>query len=212
MDNRGFYIAAAIFLAAVGLFYLFDARKSTPSTASSPRPAAVVNLDAASVSEIDIRASGKLLTVSKSGSDWRYAVCPADHSGCPSSPADAILSIRLLQAILQLTPTKTIFGAPEGLPAYGLVTATGGEIDLKTQAGRSVVILVGGHAPDNASVYLRLSDSNDIQAVPASAIQGPILGVVDSPPVPQPSPSPAAAASPSASPTATPIGPVGPSP
>ena len=212
MNNRGAYIAVAIFLVAAGFFYFFEARKQPAGTTSSPRPAPLISIDAASVSEIDVKANGKLLTVTKSGSSWRYSVCPADKAGCPSNPADEIQSVRLLAAILQLTPTKTIFGAPEGLPAYGLATATGGEIDLNTSAGRSVVVLVGSRAPDNASLYVRLSDSNDIQAVAASAIETPILGAVEAPPVPPPSPSPSATGGKSPAPTATPIGPGAPSP
>jgi hypothetical protein len=212
MNNRGFYIVAAIFLAAVGLFYFFDARKPPPSVSSSPRAGPLVNINAATVSEIDIKANGKVLTVTRSGADWRYSVCGADQAACPSKLADSVRSIQLLQAILQLSPSKTIFGAPEGLPAYGLATASGGEIDLKTPSGRSVVILVGARAPDNVSVYIRLADSNDIQAVPASAIQAPIIGAIDAPPVPLPSPSPSAAAGGSGSPNASPGGPGAPSP
>jgi hypothetical protein len=212
MDNRRFYLVAAIFLAALGLFYFFDIRKPPPSTAGSPRPGPLLSIDAATVSEIDVKANGRVLTVSRSGSDWRYSVCGADQPGCPSQPASSVASIQLLQAILQVTPSKSIFGAPEGLPAYGLATATGGEIDLKTPSGRSVALLVGAKAPDSVSVYVRLADSNDIQVVPVASIQTPILGAIDAPPVLRPSPSPSAAAGTSASPSAGPIGPGAPSP
>ena len=212
MNNRGFYIVAAIFLAALGLFYFFDVRKPPPTSSSSPRPGPLISIDAATVSEIDVKANSKVLTVTRSGSEWRYSVCPADHPGCPTQLASSIRSILLLQAILQLSPSKTIFGAPEGLPAYGLATATGGEIDLKTPAGRNVVVLVGAKAPDSVSIYVRLTDSNDIQAVPLSAIETPILGAVDAPPVPVPSPSPSARASISPTPSAGAIAPGAPSP
>jgi|ERR1700682_3973297 len=212
MNNRGLYIVAAIFLAAVGLFYFFDLRKPPPSAATSPRPGPLVSIDPAAVNEIDIKANGKVLTVTRSASEWRYSVCPADQPGCPSKSASSARSVLLLQAILQLSPTKTIFGAPEGLPAYGLATATGGEIDLKTPSGRSVALLVGAKAPDSVSIYVRLADSNDIQAIPLAAIQTSILGAIDAPPVPLPSPSPSAAASPSTSPRASPIGPGAPPP
>jgi hypothetical protein len=212
MNNRGFYVVAAIFLAALGLFYFFDVRKPPPGTTTSPRPGPLINIDAATVSEIDIKANGKVLTVTRSASEWRYSVCPADQPGCPSQPASTTRSVQLLQAILQLSPSKTIFGAPAGLPAYGLASATGGEIDLKTPSGRSVALLVGAKAPDSVSLYVRLADSNDIQAVPVAALQTPILGAIDAPPVPLPSPSPSAAAGTPATPSAGPIGPGAPSP
>jgi Domain of unknown function (DUF4340) len=212
MNNRGFYLVAAIFLAAVGLYYFFDVRKPPPSTATSPRPGPLVNIDAATVSEIDIKANAKVLMVSRNGAEWRYSVCPAAQPGCPSQPASSTRSVQLLQAILQLSPSKTIFGAPEGLPAYGLASASGGEIDLKTPSGRTVSVLVGANAPDGVSVYVRLADSNDVQAVPLASIQTPILGAIDAPPVPLPTPSPSAAPGTPASPSAGPIGPGAPSP
>jgi hypothetical protein len=189
MNSRGFYIAAAILLAAIGLFYFFDVRKPPPDVGASPQPSPIVSVDPAVVTEIDVKSGGKVLTVTRHGSDWRYSVCPTDQASCPSSPADTVRSVQLLVVVLQLRPTKTVFGAPEGLPAYGLATGTGGEIDLKTPS-RSITMLVGATAPGNAGMYVRLSDSNDIQVVPLSTMKTQLLGAIANPPAPVPSPSP----------------------
>ncbi len=211
MNGRGFYIAAAILLAAVGLFYFFDLRKPSPNTAASPQPSPIVGIDAASVTEIDIKSGGKVLMVTRSGSDWRYSVCPADQVACASNPADTVRSVQLLVVILQLRPTKTVFGAPAGLPAYGLATGTGGEVTLKSP-GRSVTLLAGAAAPGSAGIYVRLSDSNDIQVVPLSTMQTQVLGAVATPPVPVPSPSPMASSGTPPSPSGGVVGPGPPSP
>ena len=211
MNSRGLYIAAAILLAAVGLFYFFDLRKPPSNTAASPQPSPIISIDAASVTEIDIKSGGKVLTVTRSGNDWRYSVCPAEQVTCASNPADTVRSVQLLVVILQLRPTKTVFGAPAGLPAYGLTTGTGGEVTLKSP-GRSVTLLAGATAPGNAGIYVRLSDSNDIQVVPLSSMQTQVLGAISTPPVPVPSPSPGASSGTSPSPSAGVVGPGAPSP
>jgi hypothetical protein len=198
MNSRGFYIAAAILLAAVGLFYFFDLRQPPPNVASSPQPSPIVTIDAASVTEIDVKSGGKTLTVTRTGNDWRYSLCPSDQAACASKPADTVRSVQLLVAILQLRPLKTVFGAPEGLPAYGLATGTGGEVAVKSPT-RSITLLVGAQAPGNAGYYVRLADANDIQVVPLSTMKTQVLGAVSTPPEPVPSPSPGA--SPSASPS-----------
>jgi hypothetical protein len=211
MNSRGFYIAAALLLAAIGLFYFFDLRKPAPSVTASPKASPIVTIDPASVTEIDVKSAGKVLTVTRSGNEWRYSVCPADQATCASHPADTVRSVQLLVVILQLRPIKTVFGAPEGLPAYGLATGTGGEVTLKSP-GRSVTLLVGATAPGSAGMYVRLSDSNDIQVVALSSMQTQVLGAVNAPPVPVPSPSPGAAGGTLPSPSAGIIGPGPPSP
>lgn len=199
MNNRGFYVAAAIFLVAIGAFYFLDIRKPPASGGATPQATPVISVDAATVTQFQVKTGGRILTVTRNGSDWRYSVCPTAQPDCPSSPADATRSITLLQAILQLQPTRTIFGAPEGLPAYGLDTATRGEIDIATSTGQTIVVLIGSVAPDNASVYLRLSTSNDILAVASGTLQTEVLGALDAPPAVVPTPSPAASASPATS-------------
>ena len=205
MNNRGFYIAAALLLAAIGLFYFFDVRKPAPAATASPQPSPIVSIDPNSVTEIDVKSGGQVLAVTRSGSNWRYSVCAADTAGCPTSPADASRSVQLLIAILQLRPAHTIFGAPDGLPAYGLATAAS-EIDVKSPS-RSISLLVGAVAPDTTNIYVRLADSNDIQAVAASTVQSQIIGVIASPPVPVPSPSPGASTGSSPTPSAPAAGP-----
>jgi hypothetical protein len=159
----------------------------------------VINLDATTVSQFEIKSGGRTLTVVRDGSEWRYSVCADAAAGCPTSVADPTRAATLLQTILQLRPVKTIFGAPDGLPAYGLDKATIGEVDLQTPSGRSVSLLVGAAAPDKTNIYVRLSTSNDIQAVPAATVQTEIIGAIQGPPAPIPTPS--AGASPAVSPS-----------
>jgi hypothetical protein len=201
MNSRGLYIAAALLLAALGLFYFFDLRRPPQGATASPQASPIISIDPASVTEIDVKSGGKALTVTRSGNDWRYSVCGVGQAACPSSPADTVRSVQLLVQILQLRSIKTVFGAPEGLPAYGLATGTGGEVTLKSP-GRSVLLLVGAQAPGGAGMYVRLSDSNDIQVVSLSSMQTQVLGAIAAPPVPVPSPSPGS--SPGASPAASP--------
>jgi hypothetical protein len=189
MSSRAFYIAAAIFLAAFAAFYIFDVHKPV-STGGSPQPSPLINIEPSTVSQIQVKSAGKTLTVVRNGSEWRYSVCPSAQPDCPTSIADATRAVGLLAAILQLRPTKTIFGAPEGLPAYGLDTPTVGEVDLQTPSGRSVGLLVGALTQDSVSYYVRLSTSNDIETVPAAILQTQVFGAIQAPPAPLPSPSP----------------------
>jgi len=202
MSSRGFYIAAAVFLAAFFAYYVFDLHRPAPASNGTPQAAPVISLDANTVSQIQIKAGGKTLTVVREGSEWRYSVCAdAAAASCPTSVADTTRAVTLLQTILQLRPVKTIFGAPDGLPAYGLDKATIGEVDLQTPIGRNISLLVGATAPDHTNIYVRLSTSNDIQAVPAATVQTEIIGAIQGPPAPLPSPSAGASAVPSPSPS-----------
>jgi len=203
MSSRGFYIAAAVFLAAFVAYYVFDLHRPAPASKGTPQASPVINLDATTVSQFEVKAGGKTLTVLRNGSEWRYSVCAdaAAAAACPTSVADTTRAVTLLQSILQLRPVKTIFGAPDGLPAYGLDKATAGEVDVQTPSGRSVSLLVGATAPDNSNIYVRLSGSNDIQAVPAATVQTEIIGAIQGPPAPVPTPSAGASAAPSPSPS-----------
>jgi hypothetical protein len=200
MSSRGFYIAAAIFLLAVAAYYVFDVHRPT-STGSTPQAAALISLDPSTISQFQVKSAGQTLTVLRNGAEWRYSVCPSAQSDCPTSVADTNRALTLLGVILQLRPTKTIFGAPEGLPAYGLDTATVGEVDVQTPSGRSVQLLIGAKTQDSVSYYVRLSGSNDIETVAASTILTQVIGAITGPPAPLPSPSPVASAAPSPSPT-----------
>jgi hypothetical protein len=200
MSGRAFYVAAAIFLAAFGAYYVFDLHKPAAGGVSSPQPAPVINLDAAAVSQFQVKSAGKVLTVLRNGAEWRYSVCSVTQADCPTSVADTNRTLTLLGVILQLRPTKTIFGAPEGLPAYGLDTATVGEVDVQTPAGRSVSLLIGAKTQDSASYYVRLAGSNDIEAVSAANVLTQIVGAISAPPAPLPTPSPTTGATASPSP------------
>jgi hypothetical protein len=190
MSSRGFYIAGAVFLAAVFLYYVFDLHRPGPSSNAPPQAAAIINIDPATISQFQVKSAGKTLTVLRNGAEWRYSVCPSAQADCPTSVADTNRALALLGVILQLRPTKTIFGAPEGLPAYGLDTATVGEVDVQTPSGRSMSLLVGAKTQDSVSYYVRLSTSNDILTVPAATLQTQVIGAISAPPAPVPSPSP----------------------
>ena len=189
MSSRGFYIAAAIFLAAVAAYYIFDIHKPA-STGGALQPSPVINIDPSTVSRIEVKSAGRTLTVLRNGAEWRYSVCPGAQTDCPTSVADTPRALALLGVILQLRPTTTIFGAPEGLPAYGLDTATVGEVDLQTRSGRSVALLIGAKTQDSVSYYVRLTGSKDIETVPAVTVQTQVIGALDAPPAPIPRPSP----------------------
>ncbi len=201
MSSRGFYIAAAVFLAAFFVYYVFDLHRPPPATNRPPQPSPVINLDATTVSQFEVKSGGRTLTVLRNGSEWRYSVCAEAAAGCSTSVADTTRAVALLQTILQLRPVKTIFGAPAGLPAYSLDKATAGEVDLQTPSGRTISLLIGAVTPDNTNIYVRLSTSNDIQAVPAATVQTEIIGAIQAPPAPIPSPSAGASAAPSPSPS-----------
>jgi hypothetical protein len=199
MSSRGFYVAAAIFLAAFAAYYVFDLHKPVSNPGGSPQPSPLINLDASTVSQFQVKSAGRILTVVRDGAEWRYSICPSAQTNCPTSLANTNRALVLLRTILQLRPTKTIFGAPEGLPAYGLDTPTGGEVDLQTPSGRGVSLLIGAKTQDSTSYYVRLSGSNDIETVAAATVQTEVIGALTAPPAPLPSPSPASA--PGTSPT-----------
>jgi hypothetical protein len=211
MRNRGLYAAAALFLLAVGAFYIYDkgqssnAPGSTPSASPRPVPTPIVSIDPNQISQVDVKAKAKVLTVVRNNTTFTYTVCPTDQTNCQPQIADPAVSIQLFTSVVQLGATRTIFGVSDQLPNFGLDKPTGGEIDIKTGSGKTTIIWIGAKAPDNVSVYVRRPDGGDVFAVPAASIDVPILGLVDNPPVPRPSPSPGAAASPS---SAQPAGPL----
>jgi hypothetical protein len=201
MSGRGFYIAAAIFLAAVAAYYVFDLHRPAGTGGGARQAPALISLDPAAVSQFEVKSGGRTLTVLRNGTEWRYSVCSQPGADCPTSVADTNRALTLLNVILQLRPTKTIFGAPDGLPAYGLDTPTVGEVDVQTPSGRTAQLWIGAKTQDSVSYYVRLAGSNDIQTVPAATIQVQVIGALQAPPAPSPSPSPVTSATPSASPS-----------
>ena len=202
-QNRGLYVAAAFFaVVALGFIYLDKGGKATPSSGASPAPvpSPVVGLALNQVSQVVVHGKGKVLTIAVQPSSFTYSLCAEGQGGCASQPADPARAAGLLQAVVQMAPTHVVYGAPEGLPAYGVDKPTNGEVDVKGQGGQQVTILIGNKSTDGASYFIRRQDANDVLVVTAGAIDTSLFGLIDSPPAPVPSPSPSvAAASPSPS-------------
>ncbi|MFN2462560.1 MAG: DUF4340 domain-containing protein [Candidatus Dormibacteria bacterium] len=195
-QNRGLYIAAAVFLLAAAIYFFADKNGRPPVVTPSPQPSPVVGLGASQVQQVVIHARGKVLTLARQGTAWTYSVCPDGQSDCPVNPADQSLSLQYIQALTELRPVHVVYGAPEGLPAYGVDKPTGGELDIRSTSGRQVTVLVGGKSTDGASYFLRRQDSQNILTVATTTVDGQLLALVDRPPVPAPSPAPAPSTSP----------------
>jgi hypothetical protein len=199
MSNKALYAAFAIFLLALGVFYIYDKGKpvSAPGTTASATPTTlaspVVSLDPNQISEVDVTANGKVLTVVRNQLTFTYAVCPVGQSNCQPQIADQTASIQLFTGVVQLRPVRTVYGVTNQLPGFGLDKPSGGQIDVKTASGQKTSLWIGGKTTDKVNDYARLSDGGDVYAIPAATIDAPILGLVDNPPVPKPSPSPGAA-------------------
>jgi hypothetical protein len=210
-ENRSLYLAGAILAAVVVLFYFFDLHgpAKAPTTTPTPLPSLVLSLRASQIQHVVIHANSKVLTIGLQGTSWTYTLCPEGQAPCPPKPADPAPSAQLFQALSALRPSKVIFGAPEGLPAYGVDKPTTAEIDVKGLSNQQVTLLVGIKSPDSSSYFVRRQDANDVLAVATGTIDG-FLALVSQPPVPQPSASPSVAAA--ASPGTAPVGPVPASP
>ncbi|HEV3234517.1 MAG TPA: DUF4340 domain-containing protein [Candidatus Dormibacteraeota bacterium] len=207
MSNKGLYAAAAIFLIALGAWYIYDKGKTpvspsasstaTPTTLASP----VVALDPNQIGQVEIKAKNKILTIVRSNLTFTYQLCPADQpTNCQPQIADQASAIQLFTSIVQLRPARTIFGVND-FPGFGLDRATTGEFTVSTASGQKTTLWIGGKTTDGVNDYVRTPGGNDVYAIPVASIDVPILGLVDNPPVPRPSPSPGAAtASPQSSP------------
>jgi hypothetical protein len=210
-ENRGLVIAGAILVAVGVLFYFFDLKgpAKAPTTSPTPQLSPVVGLAPSQIQQIVVHSKSKVLTLAVQGNNFSYALCDEGTSSCAGQPADATPSAQAFQSLAALRPSKVIFGAPEGLPAYGVDKPTTAEIDVKGASNQQVTIIVGGKSPDSSSYFLRRQDSNDILAVAVGSIDA-LLALLDKPPVPVPTASPAAAVP--TTPGAAPVGPVPASP
>ena len=198
-QNRGLYIAGAVFVLAAAIYFFVDKNAKPSAPPPTPLPSPVAGLGASQVQQVVIHARGKVLTVSRQGNAFTYSVCPDGQADCPASPADQSLSLQLFQALTELRPAHVIYRAPEGLPAYGVDKATSGEIDIRGTAGQQVTLLVGSKTTDGGSYFLHRLDSLDVVTVAATSVDSQLLGLVDKPPAPAPSPA-ASASPPSAAP------------
>ncbi len=202
-ENRGLYIAGAFFaVVLLGFIYLDRGGKVSPSSSASPtaQPSPVVGLAINQLAQVVVHGKGKVLTVALQGNGFTYSLCAEGQGGCPSQPADKTRSAQLFQAVAQLTPTHVVYGAPEGLPAYGVDKPTNGELDVKGQGGQQTTVVIGNKSTDGSNYFIRRQDGNDVLVVTAGAIDTTLFGLIDTPPNPAPSPSPSApAASPSPS-------------
>jgi hypothetical protein len=190
-QNRGLYIAGAVFVLAAGVYLLFD-KNGKPATPAAPAalPSPVAGLGASQVQQVVIHSGGRALTVSRQGTSFTYSVCPDGQADCAASPADQSRGVQLYQNLTELRPSTVIYRAPEGLPAYGVDKPTGGEIDIKGTAGQQVTIVIGIKTPDGGSYFMHRLDSLDVVAVATTSVD-PLLAMVAKPPAPTPSPAPA---------------------
>jgi hypothetical protein len=184
---------------------------SAPVANPSPLPSPIVRVSSANVTALTITGkdkagSAQTLTLKRAGGAWSYALCPPLQADCPSQSADSGKATSLVDTVVTLRPSKTIFGAPDGLPAYGLDTPSTAEVDISTASGQLTVLWVGAKGIDKTSYFVRLKDTNDVYAVDATAIDSTILDALTNPPKVQPSPSPnLAPPSPSPSPIVGPV-------
>lgn len=209
-ENRGLVLAGTALLAVLVLFYFFDLRQPARApSAPTPLPSPVLGLSADQIQQVVVHSKSKVLTMALQGANWTYSLCAEGQGSCAAHPADPTPSAQLFQALSSLRPTKVIFGAPEGLPAYGVDKLSTAEIDVKGTGNQQATILVGLKSLDSASYFVRRQDSSDVLAIAAGSIDS-LLVLLDQPPVPQPSASAAGAVT--ASPSAAPVGPVPASP
>jgi len=214
LRGRGVYVAAAIFLAAFGIWYFTEHQSPSrsPSTSASPQPSPLIKLQAADIETITLKARGKVMTLNRAtGGAWTYSVCDASaapsSAACAPAPADSSRVQQEITAIVELRPNEVIYGAPEGFPAYGLDKPSAGEVDLRNAAGSTTVLWLGASAPDQTSQFIRVAGSRDVEVVSKTNLQSQVLAIIDNPPKPAPSPLP----TPSSTAGATPP-PAGPAP
>lgn len=209
MGNRGFYIAAALFLLAVGVFYVWDKGQTPvsptgPTTSPSPLAPAVLDIQPADIIQVVIKYKDKALTIATSGQGFTYALCSLGDSAtvptppsCAAQPADPNRSAVVFTTLAGLRPTSTAFGGANRLGDFGL-DKPAAEITIKAKQG-TFVLQVGATTPDGAGQYLRKADGQDVYVVATTVLAAQVLAQVDQPPVPVPTPSPAA--SPGGAPT-----------
>jgi len=209
-ENRGLYLAGAFFaVIALGFIYLDKGGKVSPSSGATPaaQPSPAVGLSINQVAQVVVHGKGKVLTVAVQTNGFTYSVCAEGQGDCLAQPADKIRAAQLFQAVVQLTPTHVVFGAPEGLPAYGVDKPTNGEVDVKGRGGQQATLVIGNKSTDGASYFIKRQDSTDVLVVAAGSIDTSLFGLIDAPPVLTASPPPGAvspspsAVSPSPSPS-----------
>ena len=194
MQNRGLYVAAGLFVLALGAFYVYDkgiggnpagaGPTASPVVLASP----VVGLDPTRSRRSPSRP-GQVLTSSRSASGYNYALPdgpgelpPAagrQHSGRP--------------AVHRRGPAAA---GPHGLwrvgPAPQLRSrqAQRRRDHHQDRLPGHAVTLGGGKAPDNISDYVRKPTRVCRRyAIPAASIDGPLLAWSTTPRIPQPTPS-----------------------
>jgi hypothetical protein len=205
-SNRGTLIAVGFFLAAFLAFYIFVVRKpdTVPSATPTPQAGPLLRFSAANVDTIVIKVKGKAKTLSlkKTAAKWNFGLCAIDAADCPATePADDGKVQQLAASLADLRPTTTVYGAPEGIAAYGLDQPSA-EVSVTIVGGSKLTLLLGGRTPEQSGVYAKRLDADTIYALPATTVDAQLLPLIDSPPRPVPSPSPAAG--PPASPSAAP--------
>ncbi|MHB8510016.1 MAG: DUF4340 domain-containing protein [Candidatus Dormibacteria bacterium] len=192
MKNRGLVAAGAFFVVVLLAFFFLDLR-GTPKTSSTtpvPQGSPVISVASKDIRSVTVKARAKTYVQQRAGTGWIYSDCPDALPPCPNTLADRVKADLLLDALLQLRPLSTVYGAPAGLPAYGLDKATSGQFEVTTVAGTTTTLLLGSKTTDSNGYYLRRQDSNDVFVVSAGILDGQVLSIIDSPPVPVPSPSP----------------------
>src|SRR5690348_3104234 len=98
-----------VFLAALAAFTFGDifSSKSSPTASPSPLASPLVRVGADQVANFEVIGKTSTLTVTRQGTGWVYALCPAAQPGCPPQPADAVRTVILLDAVIGMRPSAS---------------------------------------------------------------------------------------------------------
>lgn len=152
MKLRGLIVATVILLALVGALYWSGKRKATDdATASKDAPPAILKLDEASITKLEIKkkdAAPLVLSRTSSG-DWQ--ILQPKAFGADQSTVSGVLG-----SLASLNSERLVEEKTSDLKPYGLDQPRI-EVDLTEKNNKSHRLLIGEDTPTGGAVYAALA-------------------------------------------------------
>lgn len=151
MKLRSLILATIVLAALVGVLYWSNHRKPEEASKTSDSSPAILKLDEASITKVEIKhPSSEPIVLSKSSSGAWEITAPKEYR------ADQANVSSTLSALSSLNSTRIIEDKASDLKQYGLDSAAT-EVDITEKDNKSQKLLLGDSNPAGNAVYTMLS-------------------------------------------------------
>jgi hypothetical protein len=152
MKLRSLILSTVVLLALVGALYWSEHRKpKAETTVSADTSLAILKLDEASITQVDLKKNGAAPIVLAKNSSGSWQITEPKQLNADQNTVSSMVS-----TLSSLRSERVVDDKPSDLNAYGL-TQPALEVDLTEKDNKSQKLLIGDDTPTGSAVYAMLT-------------------------------------------------------